>query len=89
MAAIGVAIAAVAGLAAVSLIWPQTAMLLPIARFLGLVWLAVAGYRLSQGHATPPMSVTDRHEGARRCFKARQLSWPPRSGPPGSGFRRT
>jgi hypothetical protein len=46
VAAAGFAIAAVAGLATVSLVWDQAAVLLPIARFPGLIWLVVAGYRL-------------------------------------------
>lgn len=52
--AIGIVIAAIAGLATISLIWPQTAFLLPIARFPGLIWLVTAGYQLkgTSAHVT-------------------------------------
>ncbi|MEN4399584.1 hypothetical protein ACNQR7_28055 [Mycolicibacterium senegalense] len=40
---IGLAIAALAELATLVLIWPESAVILPIARFTGLVWLIVAG----------------------------------------------
>lgn len=43
LAVTGLVIAAVAEAATVSLIWPAAAVLLPIARFPGLIWLAVAG----------------------------------------------
>lgn len=39
----GLAIAALAELATFVLIWPELAVILPIARFTGLVWLIVAG----------------------------------------------
>lgn len=39
-------IAVVAELATVSLIWPAASVLLPIARFPGLIWLVVAGLLL-------------------------------------------
>ncbi len=39
----GLAIAALAELATCVLIWPESAVILPIARFTGLVWLIVAG----------------------------------------------
>lgn len=48
VAVAGLVIAAVAELATVSLIWDAAAVLLPIARFPGLVWLVVAGLVLSR-----------------------------------------
>ena len=42
----GLIIAAVAELTTLVLIWPSLAVLLPIARFPGLIWLIVAGFRL-------------------------------------------
>ncbi len=39
----GLAIAVVAEIATVSLIWPGAAVLLPVARFPGLIWLVLAG----------------------------------------------
>lgn len=52
VAATGLAIAAVAELATVSLVWDGAAVLLPIARFPALIWLVVAGYGLPR--ARPP-----------------------------------
>ncbi len=46
LAITGLVIAVVAEAASVSLIWPQAGVLLPIARFPGLIWLVVAGLRL-------------------------------------------
>jgi hypothetical protein len=40
---IGLVIAALAELATLVLIWPESAVILPIARFTGLVWLIVVG----------------------------------------------
>jgi hypothetical protein len=42
----GLVIAAIAELTVVTLIWPTLSVLLPIARFPGLLWLIVAGLRL-------------------------------------------
>lgn len=42
----GLIIAAIAELTTVVLIWPSTAVLLPIARFPGLIWLIAAGFLL-------------------------------------------
>jgi hypothetical protein len=42
----GLAIAVVAELTTLVLIWPALAVLLPVARFTGLIWLIVAGARL-------------------------------------------
>lgn len=39
----GLAIAALAELATLVLIWPESAVILPIARFTGFIWLIVAG----------------------------------------------
>jgi hypothetical protein len=39
----GLVIAALAELATLVLIWPESAVILPIARFTGLIWLIVAG----------------------------------------------
>ena len=44
----GLAIATLAEFATVVLIWPETAVVLPIARLTGLVWLIVAGALLPQ-----------------------------------------
>jgi hypothetical protein len=46
LAVIGLGIAVVAELSTLSLIWPDLSVLLPLARFPGLVWLVVAGFRL-------------------------------------------
>lgn len=46
VAAIGLAIAVLAEIAILSLIWPALSVLLPIARFPALVWLVVAGLQL-------------------------------------------
>ncbi|MFC4948386.1 DUF4386 domain-containing protein [Pseudonocardia sp. GCM10023141] len=46
LAITGIAIAAVAELATLSLLWDGVSILLPIARFPGLIWLVVAGYLL-------------------------------------------
>lgn len=43
LAITGLVIAVVAEVATVSLIWPETSVLLPIARFPGLIWLVMAG----------------------------------------------
>jgi hypothetical protein len=44
----GVAIAAIAELAALALLAPQVSLLLPLARFPGLLWLIAAGFALPQ-----------------------------------------
>ncbi|HEY6422150.1 MAG TPA: DUF4386 domain-containing protein [Pseudonocardiaceae bacterium] len=44
----GLVIAALAELATVALIWDQAAVLLPIARFPGLLWLTVASFLLTR-----------------------------------------
>lgn len=46
LAIAGLVIAALAEVATVSLIWPAASVLLPIARFPGLLWLVVAGLLL-------------------------------------------
>lgn len=46
LAIAGLVIAGVAEAATVSLIWPAAAVLLPVARFPGLIWLVVAGLLL-------------------------------------------
>lgn len=46
LAVTGLVIAVVAELATVSLIWPSASVLLPVARFPGLVWLVAAGLLL-------------------------------------------
>lgn len=68
LARMGLATAALAGLATVVLIWPAFGVLLPIARVLALTWLMVAGVALS--HAAQRDSAArratgdDPHEGA-------------------------
>jgi hypothetical protein len=47
IAAVRLLIAAIAGLATLSLLWPQIAFLVPVVRFPGLLWLLLVGYRLS------------------------------------------
>jgi len=63
----GLVIAVIAELTTLVLIWPGFAVLLPIARFTGLVWLIVAGVRLPLRRATRPGSPTpgSRHEAQR------------------------
>ena len=58
----GLAIAAVAEISTVVLIWPSSAVLLPIARFPGLVWLIVAGFLLP--HRRPRRERDDAHSTA-------------------------
>jgi hypothetical protein len=57
MSVAGLGIAAVAGLSVSSLIWPTTAILLPLGRFPGLVWLIVAGVLLTRRHAPTPSAA--------------------------------
>lgn len=47
----GLAIAALAEVATLVLIWPEVAVILPIARFTGLIWLIVAGALLPKRRA--------------------------------------
>ncbi len=61
VAVAGLVIAVVAEVATVSLIWDGAAVLLPIARFPGLVWLVVAGFllprhRSRRGPGSPPVA---------------------------------
>jgi hypothetical protein len=51
----GLAIAGVAELTTLVLIWPELSPLLPVARFTGLLWLIVAGALL-------PLRRRNRHE---------------------------
>jgi hypothetical protein len=60
----GLAIAGLAELSTVVLIWPSLAVLLPIARFPGLIWLVAAGFLLprrrqshehTEGHRPAPV----------------------------------
>jgi hypothetical protein len=46
LAITGLVIAALAELSTISLIWPDLALLVPIARFPGLIWLIVVGFKL-------------------------------------------
>ena len=46
VAVAGLVIAAIAEIATVALLWDPAAVLLPIARFPGLVWLVIAGLML-------------------------------------------
>lgn len=59
LALTGLAIAVVAEVATVSLIWPGASMLLPIARFPGLIWLILAGLMLPRSR--PSRSVHPQH----------------------------
>jgi len=61
VAVAGLFIAVVAEVATVSLIWDGAAVLLPIARFPGLVWLVVVGFllprhRSHRGSESPPVA---------------------------------
>lgn len=49
----GLIIAVLAELSTVSLIWEGAAVLLPLARFPGLLWLVVAGFTLPTRRLTP------------------------------------
>ena len=51
LAVAGLVIAAVAELATLALLWPELSVLVPLARFPGLLWLVVAGFRLPQRRA--------------------------------------
>ncbi|HEY3713206.1 MAG TPA: DUF4386 domain-containing protein [Jatrophihabitantaceae bacterium] len=62
LAWVGLVIAGVAELSTVVLIWPSLAVLLPIARFPGLIWLIAAGFLLP--HRRPGRERADRHEPA-------------------------
>jgi hypothetical protein len=42
----GLAVAVIAEVSTIVLIWPESSVLLPVARFAGLLWLIVAGTRL-------------------------------------------
>jgi hypothetical protein len=53
----GLVIAAIAELSTVVLIWPSLAVLLPIARFPGLIWLIVAGLLLPHRRASRERGV--------------------------------
>lgn len=46
LAVAGLVIAAIAELATLALLWPQLSVLIPLARFPGLLWLIVVGFRL-------------------------------------------
>ncbi|MDN5857391.1 MAG: DUF4386 domain-containing protein [Pseudonocardia sp.] len=59
LAIAGLVIAAVAGLSIVSLVWTGTAVLLPAARFPGLLWLIVTGALLARRGATPVPAATE------------------------------
>jgi hypothetical protein len=48
LAVAGLAIAAIAELTTLALIWPQLSVLIPLARFPGLLWLVIVGFRLPQ-----------------------------------------
>ncbi len=56
LAVAGLVVAALAEATTLVLIWPALAVLLPIARFPGLLWLVVAGFRLP--HRRPPANAT-------------------------------
>lgn len=56
----GLVIATIAELGALVLIWPSLALVLPIARFPGLIWLIVAGFLLP--HLRPRRSRVDGHQ---------------------------
>lgn len=62
LACVGLVIAGVAELSTVVLIWPSLAVLLPIARFPGLIWLIVAGFGLP--HRRPGRARADGHRPA-------------------------
>ncbi|MCW2522429.1 MAG: hypothetical protein JWO63_764 [Frankiales bacterium] len=62
----GLVIAGLAELGTLVLIWPSVAVLLPIARFPGLVWLIVAGFRLP--HRRPRRADGDRLTGAQEAL---------------------
>ena len=51
LAVIGLVIAAVAELATLALLWPELSLLVPLARFPGLIWLVVVGFRLPRRRA--------------------------------------
>jgi hypothetical protein len=51
LAVAGLVIAAVGELATLALLWPELSVLVPLARFPGLIWLIVAGFRLPQRRA--------------------------------------
>lgn len=51
LAVAGLAVAAVAELATLALLWPELSVLVPLARFPGLLWLVAAGFRLPQRRA--------------------------------------
>jgi hypothetical protein len=62
LAWVGLVIAAIAELSTIVLIWPSLAVLLPIARFPGLIWLVAAGFwlphrRPSRNRSTGPRSA--------------------------------
>jgi hypothetical protein len=56
----GLVIAVIAELSSVVLIWPSLALLLPIARFPGLVWLIAAGFLLPQRRPSRQRTDDDR-----------------------------
>jgi hypothetical protein len=51
LAVTGLVIAAVGELATLALLWPELSVLVPLARFPGLIWLVVAGFRLPRRRA--------------------------------------
>ena len=51
LAVAGLVIAAVGELATLALLWPELSVLVPLARFPGLIWLVVAGFRLPHRRA--------------------------------------
>jgi hypothetical protein len=57
LAVTGLVIAAVAEASTVSLIWDAAAILLPIARFAGLIWLVVAGFLLPHSRPRDPAAT--------------------------------
>jgi hypothetical protein len=46
LAVAGLVIAAIAELATLALVWPQLSVLIPVARFPGLLWLIAVGFTL-------------------------------------------
>ena len=51
LAVVGLVIAVIAELATLALLWPQLSVLVPLARFPGLLWLIVVGFRLPRQRA--------------------------------------
>jgi hypothetical protein len=51
LAVAGLVIAAIGELATLALLWPELSVLVPLARFPGLIWLIVAGFRLPHRRA--------------------------------------